>query len=134
MPNVTRVAEAAEAVCGALHATDWEFMGEGNHGASTWFIRGESPKQARVEVLRSSLADYLLINVEWLVLTNPPSKGRETININIGESTQRQVKDSTERAVIKCLEIFRDVLQASGVADPKTVKRAVATEEGASDG
>lgn len=129
MPSVTRVQEAAEAVCGALKRTDWDFMGETNHGASTWFIRGEKPKQTRVEVQRSLLADYLIVNVEWIVLSRPVSKGRQTINIDIGKSTHRQVQEATERAVVRCLEIFRDVVQEVGVADPKAGVKPPTSDE-----
>lgn len=128
MPGVTRVQEAAEAVCGALHSLDWEFMGETNGNASTWFIRGEKPKQLRVEVQRSLLADYVIVNAEWPVLTNPPHKGRLTFNINVGESTQRQVRENTEKIVVRCLELFRDVLQGSGVADPNRKKETTDDE------
>lgn len=130
MPSVTRVQEAAEAILGALHRLDWRPMDPDapDQGASTWFIRGEKPKQLRVEVQRSLLADYVIVNAEWPVLTNPPHKGRLTFNINVGESTQRQVRENTEKIVVRCLELFRDVLQGSGVADPNRKKEATDDE------
>jgi hypothetical protein len=137
MPSVTRVQEAAEAVCGALIELGWEFMGETNQRASTWFIRGDKPKQTRIEVQRSRLADYLIVNIEWPALSNPPHPGRLTININIGDSTHRQVKDATERAVVRCLEVMRDVAGGIGLADPKHATKAPdieETEEGAGRG
>lgn len=133
MPSkVTRVQEAAEAVCGALSELGWELLGETNERASTWFIRGDKPKQTRIEVQRSRLADYLVVNLEWIVLTNPPSKGRQTLNIDIGKSTYRQVKDATERIVLKCLEVQRDVVQGVGLADPKAATKPVVEEGGLS--
>lgn len=130
MPNVTRVAEAAEAVCGALHELGWELLGETNNGASTWFLRGDKPKQTRIEVQRSLLADFLIVNIEWIVLTNPPSKGRQTLNVDIGKSTHREVKDATERIVVKCLEVMRDVYAEAGLASPQAAMKPALADDG----
>lgn len=113
----TRVQESAEAICGALHALHWEFKGETDHGASTWFTRGEVGKQVRVEVQRSSLADVVIVNVEWLNMSKPPTvvRGRQTLQVTV-TSDKGEVMRATERAVEKCLLIFRDVLSSSGVA------------------
>lgn len=116
MASVTRVAEAAEAVCGALHDLGWEFIGESDFKASTWFLRGDGAKLVKIEVQRSRLADFVIVNVLWPVLANPPYEGRQTLQIDVAGGTVAEVKDATERAVVRCLEIFRDVLAQTGVA------------------
>lgn len=117
MASVTRVQEAAEAVCGALHRFGWRMIGETDAGASTWLLRGTKPHIVKIEVQRSRLADYLIINVEWPVLTNPPHKGRQTISVNCGhEVRDSEIRAATERIVVKCIEINNDVMSEEGVA------------------
>lgn len=126
MPRVSAVQETAEAVCGALHRFDWRPMYredgsfESDDGASTWFIRGDSPKQVRIEVQRSKLADYVLVNVEWPVLGRERAyRGRQTLQIDVSNGITADVHEAAQRAVTRCLVIFRDVLEGSGVAAPK---------------
>lgn len=128
MANVTKVQEAAEAICGALHDLTWQFMGETDNGASTWFIRGEKPKQVRIEVVRSKLADVVLVNVEWLNLSQPPEikRGRQTLQVDVREGRSPNTFAATQRAVEKCLSIFRDVLTGTGVASKKALQTTYA--------
>jgi hypothetical protein len=124
MGSVTRVQEAAEAICGALYNTEWELMGESDGGASTWFIRGAKPKQVRVEVQRSRLADYVIVNVEWFNLSLPGKtiRGKETLQIPCTPAeSDFSVRQATELAVVRCLEILKDVVAGTGVASRESL-------------
>lgn len=126
MPS--RMQLAAEAVCGALYDTDWRFMGESEDRASTWFIRGDKPHFVRVEVQRSHFAEYLNVNLEWPVLTNPPHAGKMQISIDCSSVVKMtQIQEATERAVVRCLEVLRDVVTGEGLA--AVVKTNPATSE-----
>lgn len=109
------VLETAEAVCGALHRYDFQHIGD--RGASTWFFRGEYPKRIRVEVVRSDLAPYVLVNIEWYNL-HRKQRGRVTLQVDT-QGAAADVFRATERAVLKCLEIYRDVLAEEGLAGPE---------------
>jgi hypothetical protein len=108
--------EAAEAICGALHRYQFQFLGESDGGASTWFMRGEHPKRIRIEVQRSALAPMVIVNVEWRNLFSK-LRGRQTLQVDVRGSAG-DVFQATEKAVLRCLEIFRDVVSEEGVAGP----------------
>jgi hypothetical protein len=111
------IAETAEAICGGLHRYGWELIGEaGPNNASTWFSRGEKPKIIRTEVVRSALAPMVLVNVEWYNL-HTRQRGRQTLQVDV-RGSNADVFMASEKAVLRCLEIFRDVLEGSGVAGP----------------
>lgn len=123
--NITKQLEAAEAVCAALYETGWEFLGETDGQASTWFRRGEKPKIVRVEVQRSRLAEYVLIKPEWLNLSLPDRviKGQEVLQIDCGKyGTDATIKEATTQAVVRCLEILRDVVSGQGVAGRESLE------------
>lgn len=116
--EIQAVKEAAEAICGALHRLSFDVLGESEDGASTWFYRGRSPKDVRIEVVRSALAASVLVNIEWRNLsTGTARRGRQTLQIDV-RGAGSDVFQATERAVLRCLEIYRDVLQGTGVAGP----------------
>jgi hypothetical protein len=117
------IKEAAEAICGALHRLSYEFIGESDNGASTWFHRGVSPRDVRVEVVRSGLAPMVMVNTEYRNLHAPQElrRGRITQQIDVRGSSV-DVFGATEKCVLRCLEIFRDVLEGSGVAGPDAWK------------
>lgn len=125
MPNITRQKEAAEAVCSGLYNTQFVPLGDTDEGASTWFTRGEKPKIIRVEVQRSKLADFVLVNTEWANLSLPGHviRGREVFQIPTDESVSwKSVTEATQAAVVRVLEIFRDVLAGEGVAGSKILE------------
>lgn len=104
-------------MCGALHRVGWQHKGDTGGGMSSWFARGDKPSLTRIEVQRSRLADYLVVNIEWAVLTNPPHMGRQTINIDCTfKASDVQIQEACERAVVRCLEVMRDVVTGEGVA------------------
>lgn len=128
MPKVTPVQEAAEAICGALHRLDFEFLGESPDGASTWFTRGRHPKAVRVEVVRSHLAPMVMVNTEYHNLSGPaPKYGRIVGQVDV-RGSRADVFKATEKAVLRCLEIFRDVLEGKGVAGPEILAPTVTQE------
>lgn len=116
------VQETAEAVCGALHRFAFAHIGESGNGASTWFTRGVSPKDIRVEVVRGDVDQTVMVNVEFRNLhTAPAVLGRITAQIDT-RGAKADVMEATEQAVLRCLEIFRDVLEGKGVAGPEIIR------------
>lgn len=114
--DISRQQETCEAINGALYSVDFEHLGrDGQY--SDWWTRGVYPKDVRVEVQRSQLAPFVIVNLEWR--TNGV-RGRQTLQIDCGPtSTRAQLEEGAERAVLRCLQTFKDVLQGVGVADPK---------------
>lgn len=110
--------EAAEAICSALFRTGFEAIGETEGGRVSWFHRGTKPKDVRVRVERSPLADITRVFVEWRNLANGTRlKGEQKFEVYAGPTTTREaVVQATQDVVIKVLEIFRDVLAEEGVA------------------
>jgi hypothetical protein len=124
------IAEAAEAVCGALHRLDFQFLGESEDGASTWFHRGQYPKDVRIEVVRSALAPMVLVNLTWRNLSERPIQiGRKTLQVDV-RGAQQAVFEATETAVLRCLQIFRDVVEGEGVAGPGILKPITPIDSG----
>lgn len=126
--NVTKVEECAEAICGGLHASSFEHLGDGN--GSTWFTIGDQPfKKVRVEVQRSKLADYVNVIIEFHNIDR--QAGRLVININAA-GNRNDVIDVSGRAIVRCLSVFRDVLTGQGVAGhqvEETRAPAISTDE-----
>lgn len=121
---VTRVQEAAEAICGALHRSDFRFIGES--GPSTWFVRGDEwGKRVRVEVQRSVLAPVVNVKIEWHNLSTPPEvlRFQQVCTVSCSsEFSRAKVESATISAVRRCLEVYRDVLGGQGVASADYVK------------
>lgn len=124
MPNYSmHIAEAAEAINGALHRFAFRHLGDKD--ASTWFTRGDYPKDIRIEVVKSNLAPMVLVNQEWRNLTtNPVTFGRRTLQIDV-RGSQNDVFKATEKAVLSCLELYRDVLEGKGVAGPQAAHSVI---------
>lgn len=118
--NPTLHQEAAEAICSALYNTGFEALGETEGGRVTWFHRGTHPKDVRVRVERSVLADFVYVVVEFRNLSNGARlKGEQKFEVYAGPTADRfGIADATQKAVIGVLEVFRDVLAESGVAGP----------------
>lgn len=132
--DVSRIQEAAEAISGALHKTQlFEWLGDTDGGHSTWFSCGTKPDIIRVEVQRSKLHTSVAVNVEWPVLIGREVKhGRQTFRVNCGANYSRHdVEVQAEHAVRRCLEVYRDVLEKKGQADPAIVTRVMTAEANA---
>lgn len=122
-PNSTQLSRmkvAAEAICGALYETGWEFLGETDDKAETYFTRGSDREhRVRVSVIRSKLAPYVLVKSEWPNLSVPGRVIRGQIVDQVDCSayaSDEAVREATGLAVVHCLEILRDVIAGSGVA------------------
>ena len=122
MTATRKVLEAAEAICGALHKTDFLWLGDSQDGASSWFTRGTKPQIVRIEVVRSELAPMVLVNIEWPNFNDPHNfkRGRQTCQVDVRGSAN-EVFLVCERAVTRCLEVYRDVISGEGVAGPAAV-------------
>ena len=118
MSDTSTTAQAAEAICGGLHSSDFEFLGETRspEGLVTWWRVGADPQDVRVAVIRD--APFVRVTIEWRILKAPPRVVRTKVELRIDCSGERTAKleDSTVAVVHKCLEIYRDVLQGSGYA------------------
>lgn len=118
----TKTEEAAEAICGALHEFEFEFLGETrgtelDSGLTTWWTRGRKPQNMRVCVIRAD--PFVRVNIEWPVLKPPRViKGEVVINIDT-RCDKAKLFDSTHRAVQRCLEVYLDVLGQTGLASPE---------------
>lgn len=132
MPNndqITRVMEAAEAICGALYETGWESTGE--QDGITYWKRGEKPHTVAVQVIRSKLAPFVITKVEWHNLSVPGKvlRGMETLQVDCTEYASRMaVQLATERVIVRCLEVLRDSVSGQGVAGPEAVSHLNFTE------
>lgn len=120
-----QIAEAAEAICGALHRLDFRFLGESEQGASTWFTRGEHPRNIRIEVQRSELAPFVNVNLEWRNYSDRAAgtmRGSKTLQVDVRGGTA-DVHGAVEKAVLGCLLAFRDVIDGVGIAGPEALKK-----------
>lgn len=132
--DVSRIQEGAEAISGALHKTQlFEWLGDTDGGHSTWFTCGTKPEIIRVEVQRSKLHTSVAVNIEWPAFVGREVKrGRQTYRVNCGANYNREaVEKQAEYAVQRCLEVYKDVLEKKGVADPAVVTRVMTAEANA---
>lgn len=114
-----RVIDAAEAICSALHRTDWEHLGDTDAGRTDWFRRGATPKVVRVSIERAILYPMVFVTAEWPNISLPGKvvRGFQRLTVDCGpDANDYQVAIATEQVVVRCLEIFRDVIQGVGVA------------------
>lgn len=122
MTDITMQKVAAEAVCAGLNKTDFLYLGESEGGAVTWFSRGDKPRIVRISVNRSSLVNAVIVTTEFPNFANKGLgrqiiTGKERTVIPTDRAlTDDQVMEAATAAVVRCLEIFRDVLEGIGVA------------------
>jgi hypothetical protein len=131
MSRITKQEETAAAIEEALHELGWEHLGVTDGGASNWFIRGYKPKQVRIEVVKSRLADHMvLVNVEWINLAFAPEvkRGRQTLQVDASKGRSPETFGATMRAVERCLQIYLDVVSGKGVASNR-VGQEITTAE-----
>lgn len=116
--TISRQQKTAEAINGALYRTEFEHLGQQDSGRSDWWTRGRFPQDVRIEVTRSQLAPFVILNIEWRVLGGQTRvKGRQNIQIKCGDDASvPAVEEACERAVLRCLQIYKDVLLGAGVA------------------
>jgi hypothetical protein len=115
----------AEAICSALYNMDLvTFLGERDDDITgnlvTWFRIGEKPKAVRVAVFREA-EGIVAVRGEWLNYTGDPLNpllGSLTIRISTHAEQEADLQPPTTQAVVRMLEIYRDVLEEDGVAGP----------------
>jgi hypothetical protein len=118
MPTATE--ETAEAICGALHRTDFEFTGEQTlprNRLATYWRRGHAPQAVAVEVQRDD--PFVRCYVTWHNIADPPRIVRAQIELKVDCSPDRaraKLEESTRGVVEKVLEVYRDVLSGTGYA------------------
>lgn len=121
--------EVAEALCSALYRMPFvEFLGEDDitltvpeteRAHALWFHLGEKPKDMRVTVVRPEKREEVQVKMEWrnyFADGRNPLKGEQTLRISTYAATQAMLQPATEQAVLKVLEVFRQVLSEEGVA------------------
>lgn len=124
-----RVVETAEAVCSALWRLDWQVLGNSDGGRSTWLLRGVKPKQVRIEVARLLNERTVRVVVEWHNHSFAPQLVRGQLVLDIDtRSTDDGVRAQTEAAVLRCLEVFRDVLEEKGLAGKDVIFKSGGVE------
>lgn len=121
-------AETAEALCSALYSLPFgEFLGEkdlpygedGQLARHAFFHIGEHPKDLRVTVIRPDRAERVEVLIEWrnyFADGRSPLKGQQTIRISTYAATQAMLGGPTQDAIVRVLEIYKDVLAEEGVA------------------
>lgn len=119
--------ETAEAICSALYQLPFtEFLGEADHPDEEgetcrmmWFHVGERPKDMRVTVVRPERKEEVRVKIEWRNYhadARNPLKGEMTLRISTYAATQAMLGPATQDAVVRVLEVYRDVLAEEGVA------------------
>ncbi|SRR6266550_1186938 len=130
--RVTEVQQVAEMICGNLYKTNFQFLGETDNGASTWWTRGVAPKIVRVEVQRSTLAPVVLINLEFPNISVPGQvfRARKTLQVHCADGgvfyNDTQLMEASAHTIKRILETFRDVLEGKGAAGPDGLKDKIA--------
>lgn len=119
--------ETAEAIASALYKMPFaEFLGEidqpdetGEKARHMWFHLGESPKDIRVTIIRPEKHEEVRVLIEFrnhFADGRNPLKGEITLRISTYAATQAMLGPATQQAVVKVLEVYRDVLEEDGVA------------------
>lgn len=114
--------ETYEALCSALYnLPQSEFLGEKDlpEGHTGWFHIGEKPKDMRVSVCRHRETQGVLLRIEWRnyhVDPRNPLRGSLSIRLATAEATREEIRQPVEDAVVRVLEVYRDVLAEEGVA------------------
>lgn len=123
----------AEAICSALYNGPFTtFLGERDDPFTgqlvTWFRLSEhpgedvsarhDPKQVMVAVRRTKDGN-VETQVAWLNISGGEVlKGQQTLRVSTYTKNEAMLREATQQVVVRVLEIFRDVLQGTGVAGP----------------
>lgn len=111
------VNEAAEAVCAGLYFNSFTHQGDTDLGQTSWFVRGRTPKVLRVRVERSHKFGMVFLTLEWPNTALPGRIRRGYLYTQVDcHGTRELTEAATTQAVLRCLEVFLDVLQQTGVA------------------
>lgn len=115
-------AEAAEALCSALYRLPFsEFVGERDidGGHEMFFHLGQHPRDIRVTVIRPADPSTVLVRIQWRNLhCGVVLAGSQTLTISTYMATRSQVAETTQSAILRVLEVYKDVLEGTGVAGP----------------
>lgn len=122
-----------EAVCAALYyQPQMEFLGEQDReeGLTWWGHLGSKPKDMRVRVCRENDTATVTIGLTWRNYSadaRNPLIGGLTITIPTEATLRSYLEQPVEGAIVRVLEVYRDVLAEEGVAGP--IEKLVETEE-----
>ena len=119
----------AEAICSALYNMDFvSFLGERDDvdtgNLVSWFRVGDQNNvdkftSVRVAVYRES-EGIVAVRAEWLNATDGdrsnPLLGSQTVRISTHAPSEADLQQPTTQAVVRVLELYRDVLDQDGVA------------------
>jgi hypothetical protein len=120
----TMVEMAYEALCGALHNTDFRFLAE--QGGVSYWTRGESPKAMRVTVAKD--IDRVRTTIEFANISAPPRVVRTSLAFSVDCTRQRSAVEAGTLGVMqKVLGIYGDILEVKGYAGPEYLQRQMQT-------
>jgi len=126
----TEVDLTYEAVCGGLHKTEFEFLGE--RGGQAFWTRGTAPEIMRVTVTKSKLGRVIL-TCEWPNVSSPPRIVKTKLDLTIDCLRPKWDVEAQSIGVMeRVLQIFLDILERKGYAGPEYLKKQfenVITEE-----
>lgn len=125
--------ETAEALCSALYKMPFvEFLGEQDRPVTVpgvmggeqsarhaYFHVGEHPKDMRVTVIRPEKAEQVIVLIEWRNYFSDgrsPLKGEQVIYISTYAASQAELGIPTQDAILRVLELYKQVLSEEGVA------------------
>lgn len=116
----------AEALCSAFYNMPFsEFLGEVDteEGHVAYFHLGEKPKDMRVSVItfdngeNEPNRDMVGVRCEWRNYhAGEVLKGEHTGYLSAYAATRSAYQFATEQAVVRALELYRDVIEEKGVA------------------
>lgn len=85
-----------------------------------WWHIGESPRDIRVAIILPTMGkDEVRLRIEWKNYSadaRNPLKGEQVLSISTYAADQHQLMAATEAAVLRVLEVYREVLLEEGVA------------------
>lgn len=113
----------AEAICSALYGMGFTtFLGESDDPETqelmTWFRLGENPT-AVVVCVRRHKGGLVTADVTWVNRSGEALLGgSQILSVATNSAVEADLVDPTSNAVVKILEIYRDVIEGIGVAGP----------------
>lgn len=114
--------EAAEAICAAIHQMPFaQFVGETQHPLTdeltTYFVLGEKPRAMRVGIARERALDAIRVTLEWAnTATSSTLRGSMDLTLPTYGLTRADLVNATGQIVVRVLEVFKQVLEGTGVA------------------
>jgi hypothetical protein len=115
--------EVAEAACSALYRLDWKHQGDTDQGRADWFLRGETPKQLRIRVVRRP--PFVVLVLEWPNIATPGRVYRGVQELTVDTRVpDADLRAALEEAIVHCLLVYQDLLTGRGVASAQAVQQA----------